>query len=214
MQRRETDKMPNSLKKDKPKKRSMSNLLGNNGDSLDSSPSPSGASTPSRRDQKDKKDVARTGSLLSSVTTFLSTPRSNSSSSSNSNDNSYASARSSLERSRSFTPLSRARNKADSLPAHHLPNNAGFKNPWPSAQPPGWQDFLSPSFPLTIAKHPDPTTKPTQTIDPDWSKYDDRKKSDAIVATWLGHAVRLLPSPRFLLPADSSRAGRPRSTPL
>lgn len=170
--------------------------------SLDPSPSPSGASTPARQPTKDRSAPSRTATLLSSVTNFLtpgSTPphrQTSSSSSSSGNDNSYASARSSLDNGPSFSAL--ARSKPAALPPHHLPNNAGFRNPWPSAQAPGWQDFVQ--FPLTVARHPDPDTDPTKTIDPDWSKYDDGKASEDIIATWLGHAVRLLSSRRLCSP--------------
>ncbi|TVY60908.1 N-acyl-phosphatidylethanolamine-hydrolyzing phospholipase D, partial [Lachnellula suecica] len=81
-------------------------------------------------------------------------------------------------------------------PAHHT--NSGFKNPWPSADPPTWSELLSTKFPLgwynDLAKR-HPNVHDVKVIVPDWGKsvlkQRGLEREKCIIGTPLGHAGAL-----------------------
>ena len=96
----------------------------------------------------------------------------------------------------------------DSLrPSHHA-NSTGsaFKNPWPSANPPGWAELARSPFPLSWAKTElatHPKARPIKVVKPDWGRAQldalstvlDLDAAPPIIGTWLGHASVLVEMP-------------------
>lgn len=81
--------------------------------------------------------------------------------------------------------------------AHHLPNGAGFKNPWDSysenAPKIGFKQFVETNWirgSKTVPIPKDPKDRPAQVIKPDLTDRKDRRH--CLKSTWLGHASWLI----------------------
>lgn len=91
-------------------------------------------------------------------------------------------------------------------PAHHAPNG-GFRNPWPSAQVPGWTEIISGGNPLSWASsnlHTHEKAKRIKVVKPDWGLSLDNPPPPSLLApghgprllaTWLGHAAAFVQVP-------------------
>jgi N-acyl-phosphatidylethanolamine-hydrolysing phospholipase D len=79
----------------------------------------------------------------------------------------------------------------DERPAHHVNDSAtSFQNPWVKPKSLLASGQVLSQFPLAFARRlEDHPAKPVQVVRPDFG--GDVPSSDALRATWLGHAVRL-----------------------
>ncbi|KAF2420972.1 Metallo-hydrolase/oxidoreductase [Tothia fuscella] len=99
--------------------------------------------------------------------------------------------------------------KSTTRPAHHANGTAtSFKNPWPSANAPTWNELLQLSFPFTLYPHlhKHKHAQDIEVVKPDWgeaklkAKNLKRGDSGAVIGTWLGHAGAFV---EFLSPGIS-----------
>ncbi|KAA1131259.1 hypothetical protein PGTUg99_027967 [Puccinia graminis f. sp. tritici] len=103
-------------------------------------------------------------------------------------------------------------------PNHHLPNGAGFRNPWPSAnsnQSYHLVNLINNGIPLQLAKKLSTDLKPVRTLPADLKLYANQNQapsssplSNTLVSTWLGHAGYLVQFP-MLSRATSNQKRRP-----
>jgi N-acyl-phosphatidylethanolamine-hydrolysing phospholipase D len=96
-------------------------------------------------------------------------------------------------------------------PAHHANNTAtAFKNPWPSADAPTWNELFQLSFPVSWypSLHHHQHAHDIKVVRPDWGKSSLEKKGlrkcDSIIGTWLGHAGTFVEFPALSGEQDKS----------
>ncbi|KAK2627630.1 hypothetical protein QTJ16_003596 [Diplocarpon rosae] len=99
-------------------------------------------------------------------------------------------------------------------PAHHA-NKHGtlFRNPWPSAEKPSWNELLSISNPLSwystheLEKHA--KAREIKALKPDWGASDLKarglQRQECIIGTWLGHAGAMVEMPVAAIDEGSGR---------
>ncbi|KAI9609084.1 hypothetical protein KEM48_003003 [Puccinia striiformis f. sp. tritici PST-130] len=95
-------------------------------------------------------------------------------------------------------------------PTHHLPNQNGFRNPWPSAvaTQSNLTNFINNGIPLQLAKKLTTDIKPVRTLPADLKLYSSPSKlSDRLISTWLGHAGYLVQFP--MLSSSTNQKRRP-----
>lgn len=103
-----------------------------------------------------------------------------------------------------------------SRPAHWA-NDQGtaFKNPWPSATLPAWNELLRKPLPLANYDkgfHAKAKTNERKLVVPDWGKASlesqSLERTETVIGTWLGHAGALVEIP----PLGNSSAGSAASS--
>ncbi|KAH9819694.1 beta-lactamase superfamily domain-containing protein, partial [Melampsora americana] len=112
-------------------------------------------------------------------------------------------------------------------PSHHDPTGNGFRNPWPSAtqQPSNslFNTFLTRGLPLELARKPEleSTLHPTVCVPAQLDLYDGfmpqdwkTRRSNKLIATWLGHAGCLVQLPTSSSTSQSNRPFRALFDPM
>lgn len=112
-------------------------------------------------------------------------------------------------------------------PTHHDPTGNGFRNPWPSAahQPSNslLNTFLTRGLPLELARKPESESslRPTTCVPAQLDLYDGfmpsdwkTRRSNKLIATWLGHAGCLVQLPTTSSHSHSKRPFRALFDPM
>jgi N-acyl-phosphatidylethanolamine-hydrolysing phospholipase D len=105
----------------------------------------------------------------------------------------------------------KSRKSSAKRPAHHANNSAtAFKNPWPSAEAPTWNELFQLSFPFSWypSLHHHQHAHDIKVVRPDWGKSNleakSLNKSDSVIGTWLGHAGTFVEFPSLAGKSDES----------
>lgn len=110
-------------------------------------------------------------------------------------------------------------------PEHHTNDTqSGFRNPWPSAQPPSWTELVAAGNPLQWAVsglHQHEKAKQVKVVKPDWGLSLPEQTPPSLLApgpgprlltTWLGHASALVQIPLSHATNKGKEADIPPST--